>query len=155
MNFLTEHGITVYAGLETKVTEMVAASDEVAAALKGVEKRLADVAVMVKHITTHKQTKPMADDYHRTKVKPWYRREHESALILYEAATRTLKENGVTKLPDLPAPKAEYERMDYEKERLYTKYGEAKKAMKKYGIIKQNVGSVLRGTAEQVRTLEL
>ncbi|MEA5058984.1 MAG: relaxase/mobilization nuclease domain-containing protein [Candidatus Pelethousia sp.] len=155
MNFLTEHGITEYAGLETKVAELVAASDGAAAALKGVEKRLSDMAVMIKQITTYKQTKPVADDYRRTKDKPRYRREHESALILYEAAARALKENSVTKLPDLSALKAEYDRMADEKERLYAQYGEAKKAMKEYGIIKQNVDGILRGTPEQERAHEL
>lgn len=105
MNFLTEHGITEYAGLETKIAELVAASDKAAAALKGAEKRLADMAVMIKHITTYKQTKPVADDYRRTKDKPRYRREHESTLILYEAAARALKENGITKLLNLPPSK--------------------------------------------------
>ncbi len=42
-----------------------------------------------------------------------------------------------------------------EKERLYAQYGEAKKAMKEYGIIKQNVDGILRGTPEQERTHEL
>ena len=46
MNFLTEHGIREYARLETKVADLVAASDETAAALKGVEKRFADMAVI-------------------------------------------------------------------------------------------------------------
>ncbi len=31
-----------------------------------------------------------------------------------------------------------------EKERLYAQYGEAKKAMKEYGIIKQNVDGILK-----------
>lgn len=50
MNFLPEHGTTEYAGLEMKIAELVAASDEASAALKSVEKRPADMAVMVKHI---------------------------------------------------------------------------------------------------------
>lgn len=108
MNFLTEHGITEYAGLETKIAELVAANDDAAAALKGMEKRLADMALLIKNVTTYKQTKPVADDYRRAKDKPRFKREHESALILYEAAARALKESAITKLPDLAALKAEY-----------------------------------------------
>ena len=65
-------------------------------------------------------------------------------MILYEAAAKALKEQGVKKLPDLYALKAEYKRLAEEKERLYEQYGEAKKRMQEYGIIKQNVDGILR-----------
>ena len=55
---------------------------------------------------------------------------HESTLILYEAAAKALKEQGVKKLPDLYALKAEYKRLAEEKERLYEQYGEAKSGCK-------------------------
>lgn len=155
MNFLTEHGITEYAGLETKIAGLVAANGDAAAALKGVEKRLADMALLIKHVTTYKQIKPVADDYRRAKDKPRFKREHESALILYEAAARALKESGITKLPDLAALKAEYAKAEAEKERLYAQYGEVKKELKEYGVVKQNVDGILRRTPEQERTQEL
>ena len=40
-------------------------------------------------------------------------------------------------------------------ERLYQKYGEVKKELADYGIIKQNVDSILRVTPHQERTQEL
>ena len=70
----------------------------------------------------------------------------KSTLILYEAAAKALKEQGVKKLPDLYDLKAEYKRLAEEKERLYEQYGEAKKQMQEYGIIKQNVDGILRVT---------
>ena len=53
-------------------------------------------------------------------------------MILYEAAAKALKEQGVKKLPDLYALKAEYKRLAEEKERLYEQYGEAKKRMQEF-----------------------
>ena len=85
-------------------------------------------------------------EYRKAKDKAQFRREHESTLILYEAAAKALKEQGVKKLPDLYALKAEYKRLAEEKERLYEQYGEAKKQMQEYGIIKQNVDGILRVT---------
>ncbi len=131
------------------------ANEEAAAALKTVEQRLADMAVLIKNVTTYKQTRPIAAQYRRAKDKDSFRQEHESSMILYEAATRALKENGVTKLPDLAALKTEYIRLSGEKERLYEKYGEVKKELKEYGIIKQNVDGILRVTPEKERTQEL
>ena len=155
LNFLTEHGIDDYAALESKVAEISAANDEAAASLKAVERRLSDMAVLIKNISTYRQTRPVALEYRKAKDKAAYRREHESQLILYEAAAKAIKDAGVTKLPNLAALKAEYRKLDEEKERLYQKYGEVKKELADYGIIKQNVDSILRVTPHQERTQEL
>ena len=129
LNFLTEHGIDDYAALESKVAEISAANDEAAAALKAVERRLSDMAVLIKNISTYRQTRPVALEYKKAKDKAAYRREHESQLILYEAAAKAIRDAGVTKLPNLTALKAEYRKLDEEKERLYQKYGEVKKEL--------------------------
>ena len=155
LNFLTEHGIDDYAALESKVAEISVANDEAAAALKAVERRLSDMAVLIKNISTYRQTRPVALEYKKVKDKAAYRREHESQLILYEAAAKAIRDAGVTKLPNLAALKAEYRKLDEEKERLYQKYGEVKKELADYGIIKQNVDSILRVTPHQERTQEL
>jgi len=155
MNFVTEHDIEAYGDLESKVAELAAANDAAAASLKGAERRLADMALLIKNVTTYKQTKPVADDYRRAKDKPRYRREHDSALILYEAAARAFKDKGITRLPDLAALKAEYDRLAVEKEKLAAEYGKAKKTLKEYGVIKQNVDTILRRAPGQERTQEL
>ena len=100
--------------------------------------------MLIKNVTTYKQLWPVSMEYRKAKDKAQFRREHESTLILYEAAAKALKEQGVKKLPDLYALKAEYKRLAEEKERLYEQYGEAKKRMQEYGIIKQNVDGILR-----------
>ena len=155
LNFLTEHGIDDYAALESKVAEISAANDEAAAALKAVERRLSDMAVLIKNISTYRQTRPVALEYKKVKDKAAYRREHESQLILYEAAAKAIRDAGVTKLPNLAALKAEYRELDKQKARLYEQYGEVKRELKEYGIIKQNVDSILRVTPHQERTQEL
>ena len=155
LNFLTEHGIDTYPDLEIKVAEITAASDKAAAALKAAEHRLADMAVLIKNVTTYKHFRPVALEYRNAKDKAKFRCEHESALILYEAAAKALKEQGVKRLPDLYALKAEYKRLAEEKERLYERYGEAKKQMQEYGIIKQNVDGILRVTPGKEWSQEL
>ena len=155
LNFLTEHGIDTYTDLEIKVAKITAASDEVAAALKAAEHRLAAMAVLIKNVTTYKQLRPVALEYRKSADKAKFRREHESTLILYEAAAKTLKEQGVKKLPDLYSLKAEYKRMSEKKEWLYEQYSEVKKQMQEYGIIKQNVDGILRVTPGKEWSQEL
>ena len=155
LNFLTENRIDSYAELSAKIAEVNAANKQAAGALKGVERRLADMAVLIKNVTTYKQLRPVSMEYRKAKDKAQFRREHESTLILYEAAAKALKEQGVKKLPDLYALKAEYKRLAEEKERLYEQYGEAKKRMQEYGIIKQNVDGILRVKPGKEWTQEL
>ena len=155
LNFLTEHQIESYEGLESRLDEISTANDEAAAALKAVERRLGEMALLIKQISTYKQTRPVALEYHRAKDKAAFRREHESQLILYEAAARALKEAGMKKRPNLYALKAEYKKLDGERERLSEQYNEVKKELKEYGIIKQNVDSILRVTPGKEQIQEL
>ena len=155
LNFLTEHQIESYEGLESRLDEIGAANDEAAAALKAVERRLGDMALLIKHISTYKELRPVALELRQAKDKTAFRREHESQLILYEAAAKALKEAGVKKLPNLYALKAEYKKLNGERERLAEQYNEVKKELKEYGIIKQNVDSILRVTPGKEQIQEL
>lgn len=69
MNFLTENQIEQYADLESRIEEVTAASEQAADALKGVEKRLADMALLIKNISTYQKTKPIYDAYRAEKIK--------------------------------------------------------------------------------------
>ena len=74
---------------------------------------------------------------------------------MYEAAAKAIKDAGITRLPDLSALKAEYRELDKQKARLYEQYGEVKRELKEYGIIKQNVDSILRVTPGKEQAQEL
>ena len=146
LNFLTEHEIDSYPDLESRVAEITAASTEAAAALKAAEHRLAEMAVLIKDVTTCKELRPLVQEYQRAADKKQFRRKHEGTLILYEAAAKVLKEQGFQKLPDLYALKAEYKQLAEQKDQLQRQYTEAKRQMQEYGIIKQNVDGILRTT---------
>ena len=51
------------------MAEISAANDEAAAALKAVERRLSDMAVLIKNISTYRQTRPVALEYRKAKDK--------------------------------------------------------------------------------------
>ena len=154
LNFITEHQIDSYEGLESRMAEISAANDAAASALKDTECRLGDIALQIKNLSAYKQLRPVALELRNTKDKAAFRRQHESQLILYEAAAKALKEAGVTKLPNLYALKTEYKKLDAERERLSAQYSEAKQKLKEYGIVKQNVDSILRTTPGKEHTQE-
>ena len=144
MNFLTEHKIEQYADLVSRIEEVATESEQAADALKSVEKRLADMAVLIKNVSTYQKTKPVYDAYRKTKNKERYRAAHERDIILHEAAARSLKAAGVSKLPNLAALQSEYEALQAQKEALYADYGKLKKKVREYDVIKQNIDSILQ-----------
>lgn len=96
--------------MTAKISEITAASELAADSLKAAEKRLADMAVLIKNVTTYQKTKPAYDAYRKAKNKDRYRADHERAIILHEAATKSLQMAGIKKLPNLTLLQAEYER---------------------------------------------
>ena len=151
LNFLTEHQISRYEDLTAKITEIQTESDKAGDALKEVEKRLADMAVLIKNVSTFQKTKPVYDTYRKARNKDRYRAAHEGTVILHEAAAKALKAAGISKLPNLAALQAEYEKLQEQKEALRADYGKLKKQVKEYDVIKQNIDSILRQPREPER----
>ena len=151
MNFLTEHKIEQYADLVSRIEEMAAESGQAADALKDAKKRLADMAVLIKNVSTYQKTKPVYDAYRKARNREKYRAGQEQAIILHEAAARSLKAAGIAKLPNLAALQSEYEALQAQKEALYADYGKLKKKVREYDIIKQNIDSILQADRQPER----
>ena len=151
MNFLTEHKIEQYADLVSRIEEMSAESGQAADALKNAEKRLADMAVLIKNVSTYQKTKPVYDAYRKARNREKYRAGQEQAIILHEAAARSLKATGIAKLPNLAALQSEYEALQAQKEALYADYGKLKKKVREYDIIKQNIDNILQADRQPER----
>ena len=127
--------------MTAKISEIAAASEQAADSLKAAEKRLTDMAVLIKNVTTCQKTKPTYDTYRKAKNKDRYRADHERAIILHEAAAKALQTAGIKKLPNLTPLQAQ-------KETLYVDYGKLKKQVKEYDVIKRNIDSILRHDKE-------
>ena len=155
LNFLTEHQISQYEDLTAKIEEVQTESEKAGDALKAMEKRLADMAVLIKNVSTFQKTKPAYDTYRKARNKDRYRAAHEGTVILHEAAAKALKAAGISKLPNLAALQAEYEKLQEQKEALRADYGKLKKQVKEYDVIKQKIDSILRQPKEPEREKEM
>ena len=144
MNFLTENNILQYEYLIKKIDEIILDSEQTADSLKQVEKKLSNMAVLIKNISTYQKTKDIHRGYIKAKDKEAYRRKYESSLILYEASGKALKDAGIKKLPELAALQKEYTALQKKKEAIYSDYGKLKKKVKEYQKIKQNVDTILQ-----------
>ena len=155
LNFLTEHQISQYEDLTAKIEEIQTESEKAGDALKEVEKRLADMAVLIKNVSTFQKTKPAYDTYRKARNKDRYRAAHEGTVILHEAAAKALKAAGISKLPNLATLQAEYEKLQEQKEALRADYGKLKKQVKEYDVIRQNIDSILRHPRKPERKKEV
>jgi len=114
------------------------------------------MALLIKNVTTYQQTKPVYYGLKTAKNKEQYRNQNASALILHEAAAKALNAAGVTgKLPNVATLQAEYARRVKEKDALYIQYTKQRKQAKEYGIIKSNVGSILKHSPDKAREKDI
>ena len=145
MNFLTEHDITEYGKLQAALEDVHRESEQTAATLKELERRLSDISLLMKNISAYQQTKEVYSQYKRSKDKEKFLRGNESSIIIHETAVKTLQaaRNG-GKLPDFKTLLAEYKELTEKKDKLYQEYGKPKKKVKQYDTMKQNVDSILR-----------
>ena len=132
LNFLTENKLLQYGDLEAKTTEVAAAFDNTADTLKAAEKRLADMAALLKNISTYQQTKPIVDGI---------------------SAARALKAHATKdgKLPNPATLQAEYNRFTEKKNTLRAEYGNLQQMAKEHGVVKKNVDSILNPGTERAR----
>ena len=156
INSLTENNLLQYSSLEAKTTEVAATFDTAADTLKAAEKRLKDMAGLMKHIANYQQTKPIYDGLKTAVDTDTYRREHQSTIILHEAAARALRKHTGDggKLPNPAVLQAEYNKLTERKNALRAEYGKLRQMAKEYGIVKKNVDSILNPSTERVRGKE-
>ena len=149
MNFLTEHGISNYGELESKLAALSARRDTVHAEIKRVESRSTELALVMKHAGTYRQLKPLYVRYRKSNDKEKFLRGHESEIILFEAAARELKRLGAVPLPTTESMKTELTNLAAEKERLLAEYKAARTEAQEYETVKQNVDALLTVPKEQ------
>lgn len=155
LNFLTEHDISEYEQLQSVLSEVHAESEQTAATLKALEKRLSDMSLLMKNISAYQKTKPVYMEYRKAKDKEQFRQKHESSLIIYEAAAKTLHaaRNG-GRLPSFQKLLAEHRELTEQKDSLYLEYGKLKKKVKQYDTMKQNVDRILKQAEQPERGKE-
>ena len=99
MNFLTENKIEQYTNLPNRIKETATASEQAGDSLKEVEKRLSDMALLIKNVTTYQKTKPFYEAYRKARNKEKYR-----DIILHEAAAGTKGGADRRQAPQRPRP---------------------------------------------------
>lgn len=149
VNFLTEHGISSYDELESKLAALTDTRDRSLASIKETESRMADLSLIDKYATTYRKYKPLYEKYKRSPDKEKFLRGHESKIILFEAAARELKRLGAVPIPSADRVEAELAELAARKDTLYAGYNASKQQLREMETIKQNIDSLLPVQKEQ------
>ena len=149
LNFITEHGIDTYEELENKLAALIDQRDSTLASIKAAEGRIAELTLIAKYSDTYRKCRPICDRYKQSGDKEKFLRGHESEIILFEAAARELKRLGAVPLPSVDRVQAELAELTARKNTLYADYSEAKRQIREYDTIRQNLDILVPAHREQ------
>lgn len=149
LNFITEHEIDTYEKLESKLAALTDQRDSALASIKAAEGRIAELTLIAKYSDTYRKCRPVYDRYKQSGDKEKFLRGHESEIILFEATARELKRLGAVPLPSVDRVKTELAELTVRKNTLYAVYSEAKRQIREYDTIRQNLDILVPAHREQ------
>ena len=118
LNYLTEHDLLDYADLSAKADEATGRYHELSATIKAAEQRMAEIAVLKMHIINYAKTREVYVAYRKAGYSKKFKAEHESDILLHQAAKKFFDESGVKKLPTVRSLQAEYAALLTEKKEI-------------------------------------
>ena len=142
--FLQENGIGTLEELEQLLSSTQNDFDERRISLKSTEDRLKAVNLLIKNSGQYLSNKQVYSEYLKAKNKKKFREEHESELLLYEAARKELKQltNG-EKVPSLKQLSSEKKELVKKKNQEYEDYSFSRAKLRELQTIHTNVNSIL------------
>ena len=143
MNYLTEHGLLDYADLAAKADKATGRYHELSATIKAAEQRMAEIAVLKTHIINYAKTREVYVAYRKAGYSKKFKAEHESEILLHQAAKKAFDGLGLKKLPTVKRLQAEYAALLAEKKSAYADYRRARDEMKELLTVKANVDRLM------------
>ena len=143
MNYLTEHGLLDYTDLAAKASAATEHYNGLSEKIKAAEKRMAEIAVLKTHIINYAKTRDVYVAYRKAGYSKKFKAEHESEILLHQAAKKAFDELGLKKLPTVKSLQAEYAALLAEKKSAYADYRRARDEMKELLTVKANVDRLM------------
>lgn len=158
-NYLSENKLLSSEALTSKRDDVKGRYDSSRERIKKIEKQLKVIAEDISNIDNYRKNKPVADKLNSVVFKEKYKREHESELIIFNAAEKYLAKRFKGKLPPIKELRAEQKKLNDEKDRLYGEYYAAKAELAEIDKIVRNVWDIIgldkEKTAQRSRENEL
>ena len=143
MNYLTEHGLLDYADLAAKAAAATERYNGLSEKIKAAEQRMAEIAVLKTHIINYSKTRDVYVAYRKAGYSKKFKAEHESEILLHQAAKKAFDGLGLKKLPTVKSLQAEYAALLAEKKSAYADYRRARDEMKELLTVRANVDRLM------------
>lgn len=143
-NYLKEHGLTSREALDEKIMLTKKSKDDSLSRIKEIEARLKVIKEDIENIDNYRKTKDAAVGRKKAVDKEEFRREHESELIIHDAAKKYIRKRFPDgKLPLIKDLRAEQTALIEEKRRLYEIYSDAKIEKSELQTAEKNLAAIL------------
>ena len=141
--YLQKHNLLDYNDLSRKSDAVTDEFNILSAQIKDAEKRMAEIAVMKKHIINYVKTKDVYTAYRQAGYSKKYLAEHEPDILLHKAAKKYFDDAELKHLPTVKALNAEYAELLAKKKEIYTDYRRVREEMRELVVVKANVERIL------------
>ena len=150
LSFLQDNGI----GSEEELTALLASTKEDVnrelTALRETEAQLRKTNLLIRNTGQYLANKAVYREYLYAPNKKNFRREHETSILLYEAARKELRElSGGKKIPMLKQLKKDKAALVVKKNAQYESYSFARSKLRELQTVEKNVRSILETGREQ------
>ena len=125
--------------------------------MKSVEAAIAEKKELRNHVLNYHKIKYVIDELKtckNEKARQKYRDEHDSDLIILDAAKRYFDSKGLKKLPSYKALQTEVEQLIKEKNELYNQYQTAKEEAQRLDTVRHNLEQTLGRKVEHKKEQE-
>ena len=144
--YLQENGLTDLDALDAALTD---AHEKVISSrtdIKAIEAKLKEKKELQRHVLNARAGKDLHAEYLKLpkKKQEKFYEENRPALMLYDAAMRYFKENGIKTIPTVKRIQDEIEDLTSQKNAGYTEYRESQKREKELQTVKANIETILR-----------
>ena len=147
--FLQDHGLMDYEVLSEKASLAAEKYHKLSDEIRSAEQRLAEIAALEKSIVDYAKTRDTYVAYRKAGYSKAFRAEHESDILLHQAAKNYFDSIGVKKLPTVKSLKAEYAELLAKKKAAYSEYRKSREAMRELLTAKANVEQILGITRKE------
>lgn len=147
--YLKEHGNMSYEDLQERTVAVTERFNALSTQIKDMESKMTANGELQKQIVNYAKTRAVYIEYRKAGYSKKFRSEHETEILLHQAAKKHFDSLGITKLPSVKSLREEYDGLLEQKRKAYAAYKQARAEMKELHNVKANVDYLLEFPAGQ------
>ena len=143
MIYLQENDLLDLNVLNQQAAKATQLFNELSRKQKEIEKRMAEISILQKHINDYYDTREVYVGYRKAGYSKKYHAEHESDILLHQAAKKYFDEIKLEHIPSRKSLHSEFNELLLQKRSIFSEYKKAQAKMRELQTAKANVDRVL------------